>query len=454
MTLRRLAAAALVALLVAACADPSAPRGTTRSPDPPGAGRSLSASSESGTAIGSRLAPGKCMTVEGGTDWAREGAPLVIWECGGGANQRFSLPAPGTAGEVRVYDKCLDAAGGWANDGDPVIIWSCHGGANQQWTVTPDGEILAFNGKCVDVWLALPENGAQLRLHGCHGGSNQRWDVLTPSPVPPPEEAPAVLIAAGDIASCDWTGDEETAALVDGMPGTVQTLGDLAYNSGTASQFANCYDPSWGRHKARTRPAPGNHEYGTTGASGYFGYFGAAAGEPGRGYYSYDLGAWHVVVLNSGRCAEISCADTSEQVRWLRADLDAHRAQCTLAVWHHPRFNSGVRHGNYGTVRSFWNVLYEYGAEVILNGHEHVYERFGPQSPTTAPDPARGLRQFTVGTGGASQREFIEVPKANSEVRLNAYLGVLRLELRAAGYRWAFISTDGVTRDAGEGSCH
>ena len=231
-------------------------------------------------------------------------------------------------------------------------------------------------------------------------------------------------------------------------------LGDLVYGDASAQDFASCYQPSWGRHFGRTRPVPGNHDYEMPGAAGYFGYFGAIAGDPGSGYYSYDVGAWHVVALNSGDCDVVACNATSAQVQWLRADLAAHPRTCTLAVWHHPRFNSGTSHGNRGGMRYFWNALYEYGADVILNAHEHVYERFGPQDPSAAPDPARGIRQFTVGTGGASPSSFADVAQPNSEVRIAGIYGVLRLDLRATSYHWEFVGTDGAVRDAGEQGCH
>ena len=204
-----------------------------------------------------------------------------------------------------------------------------------------------------------------------------------------PPGSPAVLIAAGDIADCTSTGDEATAAILDTLRGTVVVLGDNAYPSGTDANYANCYDPTWGRHKARTRPTPGNHEYRTAGAGGYFRYFGAAAGDPEKGYYSYTLGDWHIVVLNTNsNCADIRCGTGSAQLGWLRDDLAANPAKCTLAYWHHPRFNSGSHHGNNGNIGPFWRVLYEHGVDVVLNGHEHLYERFAPQSPDAQADPA------------------------------------------------------------------
>lgn len=270
-----------------------------------------------------------------------------------------------------------------------------------------------------------------------------------------PMGSPKVIIAAGDIADCTSQGDELTAELLDSIRGTVAALGDNAYPNGTDANYANCYDPTWGRHKARTRPTPGNHEYHTAAAGAYFRYYGAAAAEPGKGYYSYDLGDWHIIVLNSNSdCADIRCGMGSSQLRWLRDDLAAHPAKCTLAYWHHPRFNSGSHHGNSTNVAPFWRALYESGADVVLNGHEHLYERFAPQTPDAQPDAARGIRQFTVGTGGRDEYSFGKV-QPNSEVRQSGTPGVLKLELDRDGYRWEFIPVRGATfRDAGSGTCH
>lgn len=262
----------------------------------------------------------------------------------------------------------------------------------------------------------------------------------------PAGEAPAVLVGAGDIAGCSSSGDEATAALLDTIPGTVFTLGDNAYSSGTAQQFAECYHPSWGRHRERTRPVPGNHDYGTPGAAPYFDYFGANAGEPGKGYYSYDLGDWHVVALNS----QIEIEAGSEQLAWLAADLAANPAACTVAYWHHPRFSSGP-HGNDSDMRDLWQMLDEAGVDLALTGHDHDYERFAPQDADGNAD-ADGIRQFVVGTGGADLRPF-DSAEPNSERRIADTAGVLKLELYEDAYRWTFIATDGTVRDEGEGTC-
>jgi hypothetical protein len=265
-----------------------------------------------------------------------------------------------------------------------------------------------------------------------------------------------VLVGAGDIAECGQPGAEQTAKLLDTIEGTIFTTGDNAYPNGSAADYANCYDPTWGRHKARTRPAIGNHDYHTPGAPAYFDYFGAAAGERGKGYYSYDLGAWHIVVLNSN-CADIDgCQAGSPQEQWLRADLAAHPTTCTLAYFHHPRFSSGPDHRpelrNNIEMRPFWQALYSAGADVVLAGHAHLYERFAPQDPNGAAD-SQGLRQFVVGTGGGGLYEF-GAPVANSEVRYNASYGVLKLTLHAASYDWQFVTPPGNTfSDTGSAAC-
>jgi len=304
---------------------------------------------------------------------------------------------------------------------------------------------------------ALPAHLAQVRaviapsssqgpIRKANAGGAERADT--------PHRGDPVLVGAGDIASCVTAGAEATAKLLDGISGTVFTLGDNAYETGTSLEFAACYDPTWGRHKARTRPAPGNHEYLTDGARDYFDYFGAAAGDPAKGYYSYDLGAWHIIVLNSN-CSEVGgCGVGSLQERWLRADLAAHPTTCTLAYWHHPRFSSG-RNGSDATYQAFWQALYDYNADVVLSGHDHDYERFMPQNPRGVPDPVRGLREFVVGTGGRSHFTFRGAAVPNSEARNDNTFGVLKLTLHPAGYDWAFVPEAGKTfTDSGTGSCH
>jgi len=267
-----------------------------------------------------------------------------------------------------------------------------------------------------------------------------------PPPPPPPPPAPEIFVGAGDIAGCTARfHDEETAALLDEIEGTVFALGDNVQGSGTAEDFANCYNPNWGRHKARTWPAVGNHEYNVPGAAPHFEYWGARAGPVGKGYYSYDLGEWHIVVLNSNVLFE-------EQNDWLAADLAANPRQCTLAYWHHPWFTSSEYRGPVELLR-FVEILHEAGADVVLTGHAHGYERFAPQTPEGSLDEERGIRHFVVGTGGAPFHPFKQT-KPHSEVRELAY-GLLRMELYPDRYTWEFVPVEGGTfTDSGEGECH
>jgi hypothetical protein len=269
------------------------------------------------------------------------------------------------------------------------------------------------------------------------------------------QTADAVLVAAGDIADCNSTHAADTANLLATITGTVAALGDNAYERGTLTEFTTCYEPTWGRHKDRTYPAVGNHEYETRGAEGYYRYFGAAASPLDspctancKGYYSYNLGAWHIVVLNS----EIAAGANSAQEQWLRTDLAAHPADCTLAYWHTPRFSSGSTLASNKTL-ALWQALYDYGADVVLNGHEHFYERFAPQTPDGDADAEYGIRQFIVGTGGTNLRGFATI-HPNSVVRNGTTWGVLKLTLHATSYDWEFIPIPGQTfTDTGSANC-
>jgi hypothetical protein len=285
-----------------------------------------------------------------------------------------------------------------------------------------------------------------------------------PAPPAPSTAGPAVVAAVGDIA-CDpsspsFNGGVGTTSschqkavsdlVVNGGVDAFLPLGDLQYESGTFDAFTASYHPSFGRVKAVTYPAVGNHEYLTADAAGYFQYFGAAAR---GGYYSFDLGAWHLIALNSNCGQAGGCGDGSPQLNWLKADLAAHKTACTLAYWHHPRFSSGT-HGNDADVEPVWSALWSAGADVVLNGHDHVYERFAPQTPTGAADPARGIRQFTVGTGGKGLTS-IGSPIANSEVRHDQTFGVLMLTLLPDRYEWRFVPEAGKTfTDSGSAACH
>ena len=269
-----------------------------------------------------------------------------------------------------------------------------------------------------------------------------------------------VLAAAGDIAcapgsavSANKCAQKATSDLLVTMqPNAVAALGDNQYDSGTLAQFNGAFDPTWGRVKTLIRPAIGNHEIKADAkASGYYTYFGAAAGAQGKGYYSYDLGTWHVVVLN-GNCGSSGCAAGSAQEQWLKADLAAHPNYCTLAYWHQPRFSSG-NHGSSSLYDPFWRDLYAAGVEVVLNGHDHDYERFFPQTPTAARDDAKGIQEFVVGTGGAHFEPMSSV-QPNSALRNQTY-GVLKLTLHAGSWDWQFVPVAGKTfTDKGTGYCH
>jgi hypothetical protein len=275
--------------------------------------------------------------------------------------------------------------------------------------------------------------------------------TVTITTTPPGGTQSQVFVGAGDIADCSRTSDDATAQLLDTIPGTVFTIGDNAYPSGAAASFTNCYGPTWGRQKARTHPTVGDNDYDTPGAAPYFSYFGAAAGDPARGYYSYDLGAWHIIHLNS-ECSEVGgCRPSSPQGQWLRADLAANPRACILALHHEPLFSSK---GGDSDLRDFWDPLYAAGADVVLSGHRHNYERFARQDPAGVSDPQRGIRQFVVGTGGSKLSSFGSTIAANSQVRNDRTHGVLKLTLHPTSYDWEFVPIAGQTfTDAGSASC-
>jgi hypothetical protein len=277
------------------------------------------------------------------------------------------------------------------------------------------------------------------------GNRSRRASILGRTATCPAPTTDVVVAAAGDICT-SAKSCAATAALIERLdPVRVLTLGDNAYPDGTFDQFASVYAPSWGRFKDRTSPSPGNHEYHTPGARGYFDYFGPRA--PAE-YYSFDLGSWHLISLNS----EIPLSAGSTQAQWLRADLAAHPSTCILAYWHTPRFSSGSHHGSNSRLAPLWDVLLAGGADLVLNGHEHNYERFAPQDGNGVARPD-GIREFVVGTGGASHYPF-GTPIANSEARDSTSFGVLELVLRETGYEWEFVPVAGATfTDSGSGSC-
>lgn len=269
-------------------------------------------------------------------------------------------------------------------------------------------------------------------------------------------------MGAGDIAVCPGPNQpngrqEDTARLLDTIGGTVFTLGDNAYPSGSRENYQNCYHRTWGRHLGRTRPAPGNHEYDLMSAAApYFEYFGDLAGTPGLGYYSFDLGGWHVISLNSNEGepgSGVSVGPASAQGQWLQRDLALNRSRCTLAYWHHPLFSSG-QNGQHPRMRPFYQMLYDANAELVLTGHDHLYERFAPQAPDGRLDPVRGLRQFVVGTGGMVPLYRFHTVRPNSEWQNNQDHGVLRLTLHAESYQWEFVTPGGTKDSGGPIACH
>jgi Calcineurin-like phosphoesterase len=263
--------------------------------------------------------------------------------------------------------------------------------------------------------------------------------------------ASEVFVGAGDIADCSSDGDSQTAAILDEVRGTVFTLGDNAYEDGTRHEFNECYGPTWGLYLDRTRPSPGNHEYQTAGAAGYFEYFGERAGPDSRGWYAFDLGAWRMYSLNSN-CDVIACGNDSRQLAWLRDDLATHSNRCTLAYWHHPRFSSG-EHGNHAFMDPIWNVLYEAGTELVLAGHDHTYERFEPMNAGGNLDPDRGITSFVVGTGGRYHHDFVNI-LATSAARNKSTWGVLELTLSPDGWSARFIPVAGADfTDSASGTC-
>jgi acid phosphatase type 7 len=278
--------------------------------------------------------------------------------------------------------------------------------------------------------------------------------TITASPTP----EPAVLVGAGDIVECGEPSAGETAALLGEVihehpNAQIFTAGDNQYESGSSLEFSKCFVPTWGQFQDRIHPSLGNHEYKTDGAGGYFGYFGQAAGDPNLGYYSYDLGAWHIIALNSN-CAYIGgCGPSSLEIKWLRDDLSSHTNKCTLAYWHNPRWSSGLAGSDPG-MDTFWRTLKEYNADVVVVGHDHDYERFSPLDASGKPDPDHGVREFVVGTGGGYQRPFNKI-LPNSEAHVTGVFGVIKFTLYSDRYQWEFIPVPGQAfHDSGSGVCH
>lgn len=315
----------------------------------------------------------------------------------------------------------------------------------------------------VKVWICV----VSFLLFAGAGSSGQEKSKPAPGPTQAkkrkglPSAKTFVLVGAGDIASCkDLSGAQATAKLIEKIQGEVFAAGDLAYEKGTAWEFANCYDKTWGRFKNRTHPAPGNHEfYSSKDASPYFQYWGAQAGPAERGYYSFDLGVWHIIALNTNCSAPGlgGCEAGSEQDLWLQKDLAAHASSCIVAFGHHALYSSGIfkKHAIHPELHQLWNDLYNAHADLVLAGHEHSYERFAPQDPNGNLDRKNGVREIVVGTGGRSN-DPLGFPIVNSEVRNATSFGVLKLTLWPGKYSWEFIPVDSQNgfHDSGKGACH
>jgi Calcineurin-like phosphoesterase len=292
----------------------------------------------------------------------------------------------------------------------------------------------------------IPVVGLALVACGGPDATGPSYDPLTDLPA-------EIVLAAGNIASCGSSNDEATAAMLDTLPGTIFALGDNAFPDGSALAYANCYAPSWGRHLMRTRAVLGNREYGTGAPTAAFDYFGDRVGPRDLGYYSMTLGNWHVIVLNVSDSVPFVAG--SAQSKWLQKDLAANRKRCTLAMWHKPRFFSSNIAGwtdNPSTL-ALWNQLYDGGVDLVLNGQQHQYERMRPMTPTGATGGGRGIRQFSVGTGGESSEMPLAIA-AGSEALSDAF-GLLRLTLDDTTYAWEFLPTvAGQFADTGSGTCH
>jgi hypothetical protein len=267
-----------------------------------------------------------------------------------------------------------------------------------------------------------------------------------------------VINALGDIAACDPSyvyrdGQLLTEALASSLDGSILGLGDYVYPDGTPVYFTGCFDPVWSSIKPRIIPVAGNHEYQYSNAGGYYAYFGTSAGDPTMGYYSFNLGSWHLIALNSNCSFVGGCGVGSPQLTWLQADLAANTQKCILAFWHHPLYGSG-KEGNTPEVIDFWQSLYTAHATLVINGHNHDYERFAPIDPAGNPDPVNGITEIVAGTGGKDHSPLVQL-QPNSQIFNDTDFGVLRLALHTDSYAWQFLPVAGATfTDEGIGKCN
>ncbi|HKP88815.1 MAG TPA: Ig-like domain-containing protein [Thermoleophilaceae bacterium] len=349
-------------------------------------------------------------------------------------NVTIEHPADGGTTDLMAFD-------GQAGDGGPVSVRLSNGSELSAGAAGPGWSALAPPLAPGAYTLTAEQRDAAGNL----GRATARFTV------------PFSLLAAGDVAGCDTDGDSATAAVLRRRAGTIAALGDLAYASAPGEDpFKYCYDPTWGQFKARTMPVPGNHEYEESpGAANYFSYWGAAgAGATGDGYYSYDVGAWHVIALNSSNnCSPVACDALSAQFSWLVTDLATHPAKCTLAYFHHPRFSAYT--GTNANVKPLWQALYDGGADLVLGGHAHNYERFRPVDPDGTPNESAGITEIVAGTGGRNHHGFFTAPGPNTVVRDDQTFGILDLRLEPTGWSWEFLPAAGGTfTDAGSADCH
>jgi hypothetical protein len=422
-----------------------------------------------------------------GVDFSPDGTYFVVTATGQIPKDR---PADIWPGGSAQYHTVCDAAGRFDLADDQKPVWINYTGGDSIWSAVVTGPAVYVQGHFQ--WLDNPfgfasrDGGGAAQRYGIGAidpvtGKALPWNPRKPAAIGGKNllatstgiwvasdsqvfdgeahrgvafvRVPAIMVGAGDVASCASAGSEATASLLDVNPGVVFTAGDNAYDTGSAAEFTSCYDPSWGRHKDRTKPSPGERDYFTKGAPGYFGYFGEAAGPSDKGYYSYDVGDWHIVALNS-MCDKVGgCGGTSPMITWLKADLAANPRTCVLAYFHHPLFSSGFNGGSTKMLPA-WNTLYAARADVVISSHDHDYERFAPQQSNGTLNTTRGIREFVVGTGGAMLTPLGTV-QPNSEARSADSFGILRLALHSNSYDWEFIPQDGGTfTDSGSARCN
>lgn len=280
--------------------------------------------------------------------------------------------------------------------------------------------------------------------------SRSSTPILTRTPQP--TSTPVYFSGAGDISICGQTGDDQTAAILLNRVGSglYFSAGDSSNENGSMYEYQNCFDASWGQLLPDLRVVPGNHDYYSNPMENYWIYFDGIAGEPGEGWYSFEHGDWHIVMLNSN-CGYVGCGPSSEQISWLKKDLASSKNKCSLAIWHHPRFNSGIA-GNADWLYTFWDVLYEHDVDVVVNGHDHHYERMAKINPQGEADRIFGIRSFIVGTGGASYYGIDQI-QPFSEVRITDHFGIIHFELKPRSYSWQFINVDGEVMDQGADAC-